>query len=294
MVSAWLNEFLIAQSLPDAFRRTFETVCQPLAELARQARQSMDRPVLIGLSGAQGSGKSTIAAATVRLLSDLGLSAVVLALDDLYLPIEARKALARDVHPLMITRGPPGTHEVTLGLELIQRLGRPGVLALPRFDKALDTRRPEREWPRVQAPVDVVLFEGWCVGARPQEAADLIQPVNSLEREEDPDGRWRGFVNLALAGSYQELFGKLDRFVLLRPPDFDVVADWRAEQEAKLRAHSGKGMRAEEIARFVAHYERLTRWMLAEAPARANWVVPLAADRTPLTPSLPEWMRCGA
>lgn len=278
----WLDDFLAAERLPAAFRATVDAVCAPLSELAAQARAAKGGTAVIGLCGAQGSGKTTIAAATRALLAARGLSAVVLSLDDLYLPKEARARLAAEVHPLLATRGPPGTHDVALGLEVLAGLGGRGPVALPRFDKAADTRRLRGDWPDVQGPIDVVLFEGWCVGARPQPAQALGEPVNALERDEDPDGRWRGFVNTALAAAYPPLFERLDKLALLQAPDFEVVADWRAEQEAKLRARTGAGLEPDQIARFVAHYERLTRWILKEMPARADWAVRLTEDRTPL------------
>jgi D-glycerate 3-kinase len=145
------------------------------------------------------------------------------------------------------------------------------------------------DWPRVQAPVDVVLFEGWCVGARPQPPADLARPLNALERDEDPQGVWRAHANDALAGPYQALFDRLDLFVLLQAPSFEVVLDWRREQERKLRerlaregAGASKAMGDEAVARFIAHYERITRWILAEAPGRADIVVRLDAQRRPV------------
>jgi D-glycerate 3-kinase len=282
MAYPWLDDFLAAERLPAAFRNTVEAVCAPLAELAAQAHAAKGGPAVIGLCGAQGSGKTTIAAATRALLMARGLSAVVLSLDDLYLPREARARLAAEVHPLMATRGPPGTHDVALGLEVLARLAGRGPVALPRFDKASDTRRPRSDWPDVQGPIDVVLLEGWCVGARPQSSEALREPVNALERDEDGDGRWRGFVNATLAGAYPPLFERLDRLALLQAPGFEVVAGWRAEQEAKLRARTGSGLAPGEITRFVAHYERLTRWILEEMPARADWSVRLAEDRTPL------------
>jgi D-glycerate 3-kinase len=277
----WLDEFLAAEQLPDSFQATVERVCAPIAELAEDARRAMGRTVVIGVCGPQGSGKSTIAAAVREILVAQGRTAAVLALDDLYLPQEARARLAAVVHPLLATRGPPGTHDPALGVEVLGRLARPGELIMPRFDKATDTRRPPEDGEHVRCPVDVVLFEGWCVGARPQPPEALLEPVNRLEREDDPDGRWRTFVNTALDGAYRPLFARLDRLVLLAPPNFAVVAGWRAEQEAKLRARAGRGMADDEIARFVAHYERLTRWILAEMPGRADRVFPLAADRRP-------------
>lgn len=282
MAADWLQAFIAAERLPASFRRTADLVCAPLAELAGEARRTLGRTVVIGICGAQGSGKTTIAAVTARMLAERGLRCALLSLDDLYLSHAARMELARLVHPLLATRGPPGTHHPALGIEVLTRLGETGKVALPRFDKAADTPRDRTAWPRVQAPVDVVLFEGWCVGARPQPPEALIEPVNALERDEDPDGRWRTFVNVALDGAYQPLFAQIERLVLLQAPGFEVVAGWRAEQEAKLRARTGGGMGPDEIARFVAHYERLTRWILQEMPARADWVVPLAADRAPL------------
>jgi D-glycerate 3-kinase len=278
----WLADFLATEALPDSFRRTVAAICEPLAVLAAEARAAKGGTAVLGLCGAQGSGKSTVTAATARLLVERGLKAVVLSLDDLYLAKAARLGLAAEVHPLLATRGPPGTHDVALGIETLAASARPGDVALPRFDKAADDPRPRTDWPVIQAPVDVVIFEGWCMGARPQPIEALAEPVNDLERREDGDGRWREFVNTALAGAYPPLFGLIDRLALLQPPSFEVVAGWREEQEAKLRARTGRGQSPDEIARFVAHYERLTRWILEEMPARADAVFPLGRDRAPL------------
>lgn len=282
MAEDWLAAFIAAEGLPEGFRRTAALVCEPLAALAAAARAELGRTVVIGVCGAQGSGKSTIAAATARILCDRGRRTAVLSLDDLYLSREARADLARAVHPLLQTRGPPGTHDVGRGTQVLARLAQDGPVELPRFDKARDEPRPHGDWPVFEGPADVVLFEGWCVGAIPQPTAALAAPVNALEREEDPDGRWRRFVNAALGHEYRPLFAGLDRLVLLKSPSFEAVADWRGEQEAKLRARTGTGMRPDEIPRFVAHYERLTRWILQEMPGRADWTVPLARDRSPL------------
>jgi D-glycerate 3-kinase len=245
------------------------------------------RPAVVGLCGAQGSGKSTIAAAAVRLLADRGLSAVALSLDDIYLGREARGWLARQVHPLLATRGPPGTHDVALGCGVLDSVARPGPTALPGFDKARDERRPIPQWREVRGPVDVVILEGWCVGALPQPDDDLAAPINALEADEDPEGVWRAYVNRQLAGPYPALFGRLDVLALLASPGFEVVRAWRTEQEHKLRARTGGGMSDAELGRFVAHYERLTRWILAEMPSRADMVFELDAARRPRATPLP-------
>jgi len=277
----WLAGFLAEQGLPDSFRATVAQVCEPLAAFAARLRQVKRRTVRIGLCGPQGSGKSTIAAATVELLQARGRSAAAVSLDDFYLPRHARERLAREVHPLLATRGPPGTHEVAMAGAALDQLGQPGRIALPAFDKAADERRPRKDWRMLATPVDVVIFEGWCVGAQPQGQAALAQPVNTLEAEADADGRWRGYVNEQLEGPYRVLFARLDALALLQAPGFEVVLAWRAEQEEKLIARTGKGMSEAELTRFVAHYERLTRWMLAEAPGRAELVFPLDAERAP-------------
>lgn len=277
-----LETFLAEEQLPDAFRVTVERVCAPLAERAMELRRRLGRTAVLGLCGAQGAGKSTISAATAALLKSKGLSAVTLSLDDFYLSLEAREWLARKVHPLMAVRGPPGTHDVALACVVLDHLARPGATPLPSFDKATDERRPKSIWPLAEGPLDVVILEGWCVGARAQPKAQLLHPVNELEHLEDPDGLWRRHVDRQLAQPYQALFGRLDALVLLAAPGFEVVRAWRTEQEHKLRARSGGGMDDAEVARFVEHYERLTRWILDEMPARADWTIPLAADRTPL------------
>ncbi|MFN4177697.1 kinase [Phenylobacterium sp.] len=280
-MSAWLDQFLETERLPGRFAETVERVCRPLADRAARLAEVRGTAV-IGMCGAQGSGKSTIAAATVRLLEAEGRSAVALSLDDFYLGREARAWLAGKVHPLLATRGPPGTHDVALACGVLDNLARPEPTPLPAFDKGMDERRPRSQWRTLHGPVDVVIFEGWCVGAKAQPAAALAEPVNALEAEADADSRWRAYVNAQLAGPYQALFGRLHMLTLLAAPGFEVVQAWRAEQEHKLIARTGRGMSEAELARFVAHYERLTRWILAEMPARADMVVELDPERRPL------------
>jgi D-glycerate 3-kinase len=159
---------------------------------------------------------------------------------------------------------------------------------LPSFDKAADDRRAQADWPRITTPVDIVLFEGWFVGAKPQQQAALAMPVNDLERNEDATGQWRVFVNDALGDQYQPLFARIDLLVLLQAAHFDVVYRWRAEQEQKLRERLGreggntsKLMDDAALRRFIAHYERLTRHVMEEMPERADVVIELDDERVP-------------
>lgn len=235
-------------------------------------------PLVVGISGAQGSGKSTLVAQLAGLLDASGVRTASLSLDDLYKTRAERKQLAAQVHPLFATRGVPGTHDIALGLGAIAALERGEDVPLPRFAKAADDRLPVAEWPRARERCEVLLLEGWCLGAR--APADVAVPVNPLEAEEDPLAVWRRHANTALAGEYQTLFARLDLLVLLAAPDWNVVAHWREQQEAQLRGQGGPAvMSPAEVTRFIQHYERLTRWILEELPARADLVVRLGAGR---------------
>jgi D-glycerate 3-kinase len=260
-------------------------IAQRIAERAHNSR-FRDTCLVVGLCGAQGSGKSTLAATLRGLLPEHGLAVATLSLDDFYLPLAAREELARTVHPLLKTRGVPGTHDVALALRVLDALRGEARVALPAFDKALDDRRPASEWAQVQAPVQVTVLEGWCVGAVPQPQAALVKPVNALEREEDPDGTWRRYVNDALARTYAPLFRQLGFLILLAAPGFDIVYRWRLEQEQELRrrvaAQGGdvsRLMSDAQLRRFISHYERLTCHILEEMPARADLIVRLGPER---------------
>ncbi|WP_159681587.1 kinase [Luteimonas sp. 9C] len=246
-----------------------------LAELVRGAA-----PQVFGISGLQGTGKSTLAAQVVRAAEARGLRAAVLSLDDLYLDRDARQTLARGVHPLLATRGPPGTHEVALGLAAFDAVRAGAPTRLPRFDKLGDRRVPESAWPNVHG-LDLLLFEGWCVGTPAEPATALVEPVNALERDEDAAGTWRRWCNAALARDYPALWAGLDRLLFLQPPGFEVVFDWRLQQEHTLQAAEPErgGMDAAGIARFVQHFERVSRQALRTLPGLADAVVTLDAER---------------
>ncbi|WP_442681322.1 kinase [Sphingomonas sp. ASY06-1R] len=252
-----------------------------LIERALRAPLSLTErsPFVIGLCGAQGAGKSTVALELAETLQRDGLACAILSLDDLYKTKSDRALLARQVHPLLATRGPPGTHDVALGLNVLQTLGAGAPALLPRFDKAIDDRRPELDWDGAPADTRILILEGWFVGARPEPAEQLASPINLLERDEDPDGAWRTYVNNALARDYRQLFARLDWLILLAAPDFSVVESWRRQQEHALRASRPGGMTDHEIHRFIQHYERLTRHILSDMPGYADMVIRLDRRR---------------
>ncbi|MFM6930911.1 MAG: kinase [Novosphingobium sp.] len=237
---------------------------------------------VLGVSGSQGSGKSTLAEAVVAELRERGLASEVLSIDDLYLSSAARRQLAAVLHPLMATRGVPGTHDVDLGLSVLAKLDADEPARLPRFDKASDEPRDRAEWPKVSS-LKVLVFEGWCVGASPQPRAMLADPVNALEEEEDSDGAWRSYVNAQLGSAYQDLFARIDAQIFLAAPDFSIVKDWRLQQERDIAGQGSAVMNQAGIARFVQFYQRLTEWMIEDMPDRADLTARLDRNRRVLS-----------
>ncbi|HHQ13954.1 MAG TPA: phosphoribulokinase, partial [Chromatiales bacterium] len=193
-----LDQFITEHRLPAAFSELARTHFTLLAHWAGLKRDP-GRTLFLGINGAQGTGKSTLADfLRVTLESVAGWRVACLSIDDFYLTRHERERLAQDIHPLLRTRGVPGTHDMAMLADCVQRLGeldRGETLALPRFDKATDDRAPVDSWPTITGPIDLIILEGWCVGSRPQTDAELQEPVNALEREQDADGSWRRFVN---------------------------------------------------------------------------------------------------
>jgi len=266
--------------LPAAFRETATEHYWPLAERLPSLLPH-DRPLLLGVNGAQGTGKSTLADFLDMATREFfGWRNAVLSIDDFYLTHAEREALARDVHPLLETRGVPGTHDTPMLSDTLDRL-----LNLPagdttrvsRFDKANDDRAAQ--WSTVEGPLDMIILEGWCVGSRAEDEDALLEPVNDLERDEDPDGTWRAFANDRLGKDYQPIFERLDTLVFMQAPSFDAVFRWRLEQERKLAdasdASAASVMDREQVGRFIRYYERLTRHNLETLPERADVVLTL-------------------
>ncbi|MBT5229943.1 MAG: hypothetical protein HOM11_06655 [Methylococcales bacterium] len=256
---------------------------EPLAQWL--ASQATKRPVVVGLNGAQGSGKSTLALLLKRLLeSHFNRRVLVLSLDDFYLSQQERRQLAAKVHPLLSTRGVPGTHDVGLAIRvvtsMIQNPSEP--VLLPVFDKSIDDKSADR---MSEPNPDIIVFEGWCVGSAPQTASQLINPINSLEVTCDTKGVWRHYVNEQLAGPYQTLFHLMDSLIMLKIPHFNSVLKWRLEQEQKLQnALTLKGavasdiMTEKQLEQFVQYFERISRHTLSVLPEAADVLLSLGED----------------
>lgn len=274
-----MSDFLSQHKLADDFRRIAEQHYLPLARRLPELRDNKCQ-LLLGINGAQGTGKSTLAD-FLRLATEsmFDWNVAVLSIDDFYYTLDERKTLAENVHPLLKTRGVPGTHDTDMlahYLKRLQQLGKSESIALPRFDKAIDDRADESRWPVVKGPIDLVILEGWCVGTQAQSDAELQRPVNTLERDEDSEGDWRRYVNNQLRRKYEPIFDQLDALIFIGAPNFDAILRWRLEQEEKLAATSPSNasglMSKQQITRFIQFYERLTRANLATLPDKGNIV----------------------
>ncbi len=270
-------ELMQAHRLPPSMAQSYASVVLHLAAWVMQQKAPHDSYVL-GLNGAQGSGKSTLSAFLALALTAIHHQRVaVISIDDLYQTRAEREQLARDIHPLLVTRGVPGTHDIPLGMNLLRELMKAEnttLTPLPSFCKASDERRARSDWRCFQGRPDIIVFEGWCVGTLPQDECDLIEPINRLEREEDHDGHWRRYVNQQLQGSYATLFATLDGLILLQVPDMARVIAWRTQQEKQLAVNTASADQrlfdTPALERFIMHYERLTRHNLKEMPGRAD------------------------
>lgn len=278
-----IHQLIVDELLPADFATLAIDYFLPLAEVISQCHQRQGQPLVVGINGAQGTGKSTLSELLKRVLRARQLECVVLSIDDLYLTRAQRSELARDVHPLLQTRGVPGTHDLALGLTLIAALKAADADArihIPRFDKAQDDRLSMADWALHKGRVDVIILEGWCVGAQPASLAG--EPINRLEQQQDADGRWRAFIEQQLLG-YQRLFSQFDLMVMLKAPSMESVVEWRTLQEQKLQTRTAgevaTGVMSDAALRwFIMHYERLTRIMLETLPERADVLFELAAD----------------
>ena len=223
------------------------------------------KPLLIGLSGSQGSGKSTITQILkIIFQSSFKLNVVCFSIDDFYKTLSQRKKMSKSIHPLFMTRGVPGTHDSEMLYKTIKILltKKFNSIKIPKFDKSIDDRLKTKYWQKIKKRPDIIIFEGWCVGAKPQLLRELKKPINSLEKTEDTKLTWRKKVNNELRTSYKKIYNLIDKKIYLKVPNFKYVLKWRLLQEKKLRFKTKKkGMTDNQIQRFIMFYERVTKSM---------------------------------
>ncbi len=285
-----LQTFIESQHLPGHFPQVIANWYAPLAHQLAHQHAITNRPMLVAINGSQGSGKSTLASLLTLLLHHHGLRAIDLSIDDFYHTRQTRQSLAQRQHPLLATRGVPGTHDLTLLRETLQKLtGASNEVQIPRFDKSRDERFSQDNWPTLAAPLDIVILEGWCLGTPAQNDQALAQPVNELELHEDPDGSWRRYVNRQIGEHYASIYQLMNVWIMLQAPSFDCVYQWRLEQEQKLADRlrqnrqsdlsNSRVMSEQQLKRFIQHYQRLTEHSLQTLPSQVNFLYRLDSNR---------------
>lgn len=286
--SQWQSDFLERHQLGTPYLETALKWFTPLVHKLVEHQKGADHPVLLALNGCQGSGKTTVSDfLRASFEAEHDLQTVALSLDDFYLTSGQRQALAISVNPLLMTRGVPGTHDMPLLRQTLAQLldtQRCEPVAIPRFDKAADDRRPPSEWDYITPPVQIVLLEGWCLGAQAQTPGLSSAPINELERFEDPTGQWREYSNTILDREFPPLYALVDQWIMLQAPSFECVFKWRQEQEHKLAAtlppeKANKLMDDSALRRFIQHYERITRQCIDRLPGKVNHLFSLNEQR---------------
>ena len=252
----------------------------PISEKIHRNYLNNKKTKIIGLTGGQGSGKSTISQILKIILKEgFNLNTVIFSIDDFYKTLQERKVMSKTINPLFLTRGVPGTHSTELLLKCLNKLKQKHFkkFSIPKFDKSIDDRLPKKFWQNIKTKPDIVIFEGWCVGASPQKNKDLIAPINVLEKEKDKKRTWRNFVNKELKTRYKKIFKLIDLMIFLKIPSFEYVYKWRSLQEKKLRVTSKgkKTMSNKQVKNFIMFYERITRHMLKNFSKKANFIINL-------------------
>ena len=265
-----------------------EQIVIPIAYHLDTKFKKQEKPYIICFTGGQGSGKTTLSFFIQKVLTDYcNRSAMGFSIDDIYKSQEERKKLADEIHPLCYVRGVPGTHDISMGLELINSLSlaeKDTETKIPTFCKPKDNHYPESEWPVYKGKPDFLFFDAWCGGAKPLPEANWLPPFNALEEEEDPQGVWSKWSNKELSKGYQDLFSLFDLLLMIKVPGMDFVYESRWIQEQTLSktitdpALQSKIMTKDQVYRFVMHYERLTHYILEELPGFSDIVLSRDGD----------------
>ena len=270
--------------LPNTYEDDVVSFMLPIAK--QLYKQQKEQPLIVGIQGSQGSGKSTSAAFLKLLLEcEFGLSVEVCSIDDFYLSRAERQALAENIHPLLQTRGVPGTHHTDSISRQFTLFRSRKNLTLPQFDKSTDDPKPKTDWLTTDKPANILILEGWCVGLKPQTKECLKTAVNELEKTEDPKGIWREYVNQKLVNEYSDIFKQLNELIVLQAPSFDCVFEWRQLQEQKLikllkaqNKSTDLTLGPAQIKRFIEHYQRLTEHAINTLEEHASFILKLNAD----------------
>jgi len=275
----FLNKEKIFNQSRDSKIKSLKRTYIPMSFWIEKKYKKKGKTLFLGVSGGQGSGKTTVAGILKIILKKFFKRKIhVVSIDDFYKTLTERYVMSYKIHPLFKTRGVPGTHDINMIKKFIKLVKKKKFkkIKLPKFDKSIDDRVKKKYWNNLKIRPEIVILEGWCVGAKPQANSLIKKPINNLERYEDSNLVWRKYVNERLQKEYKKLFMMIDHFIFMKVPDFNMVFKWRYLQENKLRKKlyfNKKVMSYDEIKRFIMFYQRITLQMLKDLNKSASIIL---------------------
>jgi len=244
------------------------------------------KPYFVGLAGGQGTGKTTISSIIKIILEKyFKLKVFKISIDDFYKTRKDRLNLSKKTHPMLATRGVPGTHDVQMMLNFFKKVKSKNFkkIDLPNFNKAVDDRFSKKNWYNINEKPDVIIFEGWCVGAKAESNKTLKKSINLLEKSNDQKLIWRKYVNHQLRNNYKKLYSQLNCMIYLKAKNFSLLQKWRLKQEHKLwlktkKSSNHKIMSKGDVINFMQTYQRVTENMFKKMPKYASIILNLNSN----------------
>jgi len=242
-----------------------------------------NKPYFVGLAGGQGTGKTTISSLIKIILTKFfKLKVFKISIDDFYKTRNERINLSKKIHPMLLIRGVPGTHDIDMMLRFFRKVKSKNFkrIKLPTFNKAIDDRFNKKNWYDLKNKPDVIIFEGWCVGAKSEKINTLKKTINSMEKIEDQKQIWRKYVNQQLKSKYKNLYAQLNCLIFLKAKNFSLLQKWRLKQERKLKLTSKRNsnlkiMNRGDVIKFMQTYQRITQNMFRNVPKYASIILNL-------------------
>ena len=253
-------------------------ISQFIIPIINKINNSKDNKFII--AGSQGAGKSTLAKIFKLVLENVYKKKVMLlSIDDYYLSKNKRNKLSKNIHPLLITRGVPGTHDiVALKNDIINFQKKKFPINTPTFNKLKDDISSKKN---IIKNAEILLLEGWCCGSPSINKKYLFQNINRLETIFDKNKKWRQYYNSQLKKDYKKVFSLFDQQIYIQPPSFSYILKWRYNQEKNnaLKSQNKDFMNKKDLQKFIQHYEKLTKWMMKTMPAKADILIKIDSNQ---------------
>ena len=265
---------LIQEKFKNLTNKTFSKkyINQYIVPIIKNINDSKNDKFII--AGSQGSGKSTLTAVLKLVLEKFYKKKVMLlSIDDYYLSKNKRLKLSKKIHPLLITRGVPGTHNIAaLRKDIINFQKKKFPIVAPLFNKLKDDISSKK---KIIKKAEILLLEGWCCGSTPINREYLFNNINHLESTLDKNKLWRQYYNSQLQKDYKKVFSLFDQQIYIKAPSFTYILKWRYAQEKRnaLKSKDKKFMKKTDLRKFIQHYEKLTKWMIKTMPAKADMLI---------------------